>query len=178
MSTGRFCRRSCAPDPFAHREPVHVRHVHVEQDDAGQRVSGKQTDGRRAGVDRLGGHAPALQQPDQDLAIHGVVVDDQGVAPIQAGKLRCRLCRELDAQVQRKEEGAAMAGFAFDPEPSAHQLHEAVGYCQAEAGTTVLARGRGVFLGEGIEDVGLLFRGDADARITDRDADRGALSVQ
>ena len=55
----------------------------------------------------------------------------------------------------------------------AHHFHQPLRNRQAETRAAVAARGGTIGLGEGVKDVGLLFRRDADPRVAHRDVDRG-----
>src|SRR5690606_4927234 len=66
-------------------------------------------------------------------------------------------------QIQR--EGAAHARCAAEPQLPAQQMRQLSADGETEARATVLARGTGVGLLEGLEDDALFLRRDADARI-------------
>ncbi len=62
---------------------------------------------------------------------------------------------------------------AFDLNDAVHHLNELFGNSQPESGAAVLARRRSICLSKGVEQVGLILRRDADAGITDFEAEFG-----
>src|ERR1700694_4843977 len=74
-------------------------------------------------------------------------------------------------------EGAAGSGDALYPDFSAHQMKDAHGDGQPQSGASVLARGGAVRLFEGMEDLFLLFEGDAYAGIADGKLQHQALLI-
>ena len=147
-------RRDCGRD----REPVHVRHVRVEQDElerpARRRAAAVSASmAARPLATAVGRHAPARDLLGENAPVDVVVVDDQHVemrraaAPAGAGSGSVGDV-ERDGEMER----AAGAGVALDPDPSAHQLHERGRDRQAEAGAAEPARRRSVGLTEGLED--------------------------
>ncbi len=64
-------------------------------------------------------------------------------------------------------EGAALTHLALDADLTAHQLHEPAGDGQPQAGAPVLARGGGIGLAEGGEELAPGQRRDADAGVLD-----------
>ena len=71
----------------------------------------------------------------------------------------------LASKLGREGEGAAPARLAVHGDRAAHQGHQPGGDGQAQAGAAILARGRGVLLFEGPEDLLLFVGRDADARV-------------
>ena len=90
----------------------------------------------------------------QNLARGGVVVDDEHAEP---GELRRHTLTGLlcgtDAQPEREIERRADARLAFEPDATAHQLHQPAADGEAQAGAAVLARRRHVGLGERLEQL-------------------------
>ncbi|MPN58795.1 hypothetical protein SDC9_206510 [bioreactor metagenome] len=72
-------------------------------------------------------------------------------------------------RAELKEEGGAFALDAFNLNLAAHLHHDHIGYGQPQTGAAEFARGGGVGLGKGFEELLLLLPADADARIPDRD---------
>ncbi len=62
---------------------------------------------------------------------------------------------------------AAPSRFRFHPDPSAHEVHQAPGDAQTQAGAAVAPCHGGIGLGEVVEDGADLVAGDADARVHD-----------
>jgi len=65
------------------------------------------------------------------------------------------------------EEGGAPAFLAFEPDASVHGFRKAFADGEAEARAAEAAGGAVVRLGEGLEECGFRFLGDADARVMD-----------
>src|SRR5580700_10080604 len=76
----------------------------------------------------------------------------------------------LKSEAGGEGEGAASARRAVNGDLAAHEGHQPGGDGQAQAGATVLARGRGVLLLEGPEDALLLLLRDADASVAHGEA--------
>ena len=79
----------------------------------------------------------------------------------QAGRLF------LTAKPGVESESTAFARLALDAYFAGHQVHEAHGDRQAQAGAAKFARGGGVGLGERAKEAGLLFGRHADAGVAD-----------
>ena len=80
-------------------------------------------------------------------------------------------------EFEGEEEGRTFARFAGEVELTAHQLDEAAGDGQAEAGTAVFAGNGGIRLAEGFEDAGFLLAGNADTAVFDFEADNGTVAL-
>ena len=78
---------SMPPDLACEREPVHLRHHHVEDGDVERLAFLDPSERLGGGRDRHGLHAPRSRVASHDLAVRGVVVDDED--PL-AGELRQR----------------------------------------------------------------------------------------
>ena len=90
-----------------------------------------------------------------------------------SGAIACAADGGLDplgrTRIGREMEGASLAHFAVDPDPSLHQFDQLRGDGKSQAGAAETPRGRGIGLAERFEDpLSRLSRGDADARIAHR----------
>ena len=162
-------------------EAVHVRHLHVHQN---QRVS------RRARlIQRLpavGRHIDrqtgTVQQFQRDFTVDRLVFGKQnagaGVRPAQlrfnalgAGSLHFGGHGTVAAlQAGGKPEAAAHPRRTLRTDLAAHQFRQSPGDGQPEAGAAVAARDRGVGLFEGLEQALQLFRLDPDTGVGHREA--------
>ena len=153
-------------------KPVDVGHLAVGDHDVKllRPVGGaseKSQCARRVG-DRRRCHAPAREHLVEDAAIGGIVIDHEHAQALERFPAdRARRGRGL---VRRVEVGgemkrAALADGAFDPHPAVHQLHEPLRDRQTEAGAAIAARGGAVRLREGLENLFLLLRRNADAGV-------------
>ena len=83
---------------------------------------------------------PAAQHFRRYLLVDQIVLDDQDIQMTQVGIRRGRggyaFCRHIgsNGQVDRDEEGAALAGRALDPDLALHQCQQTVADREAEAG--------------------------------------------
>jgi hypothetical protein len=154
-------------------QAVDVRHAAVEEHEREGAAPGgavpEGVHGRHAvaGGRRL--HLPAAQPLHEDVAVGGVVIDDQYREVAERGRrLRGRLRGvRLNPEAGGEGEGAALARLAVHGDPPAHQGHEPGSDGQSKAGAAVLARRRGVLLLERLEDCCLLLGRDADAGVGD-----------
>jgi hypothetical protein len=97
----------------------------------------------------------------------------------------CAVRRRFGAQgnpvaaLQRyhEPEKAAFARPAFDADTATHQLHQASGDHQAEAGAAVSTRGRGIDLFEGMEQARQFVGCDAYAGVFDLEAHQQVLAL-
>ena len=153
-------------------QAVGVGHAGIEQD---QRVGPAQAEGAPEGIQgrqpvahshRL--HPPRPEPLLQDAAVGGVVVHDEHAQVAELGRWpggdRLRAGR-LPPEPRREGEGAAPARPAVHGDLPAHEVHQPGGDRQAQPGSTVPPRGRGVLLLEGPEDPLLPLGGDADAGV-------------
>src|SRR5438309_5455469 len=86
----------------------------------------------------------------------------------------------LPPELGREREGAAAARLALHRDRAAHELDQAGGNGQSQAGAAIPPRGRSVLLLERPEDLLLLVQRDADAGVAYREAQsakRGARSA-
>ena len=164
-------------DQRAGLQAVQARHLPVDEDRIEGGVAVLQAgQGRLAAVGQHDLPAQPLRHAPHQLARDQVVIDHQhvqldGLAQTQRRHLRAAVFiahRQLDAEM----EAAAATDFAVQPQFAAHQAHQAPADRQAQAGTTEAARGRGFGLREAAEDVLLVFRRNADARIAHRHVQR------
>jgi len=170
-------------------ETVHLRHLHVHQDQVEGFVAG--------GGDRLAtvpgvehGVAALLEEGRGEGAVDHIVLGEQDAQAdggnrfaslgIRSGGFpSCR--RVLGGTCGRRQagrrhypepggkvKGRSFAGSAFDPDPPAHPFNQLRGNGQSQPGAAVVPRGRTVHLGKRLEDHRLLFRWNADPRVRDR----------
>ena len=113
---------------------------------------------------------------DQTVCV--VVVHDEDTAA-RNGRGRRRLLHQGGGGGQAYDEGkcAASAWGALDVECAPHQLHQLFADAQAEACAAVFAGGRRVPLGEAFEDTVEHARGNPDARVGDRTAERAGICL-
>src|SRR5260370_18447161 len=71
-----------------------------------------------------------------------------------------------------EEERAAASSLAFDPDATAHHLHQPGADCKTKPGAAMFARSRSVGLAEGLEDERLFLGWDADTGILHGEAQR------
>ncbi|MCZ7635871.1 MAG: hypothetical protein M5U12_07395 [Verrucomicrobia bacterium] len=118
----------------------------------------------------IGDHAPAAEGLEEDTAAAGMVVDDERAQPQQRGwRTRRTAGRGAGWQLEGDGEGerGADVEFAGDLELAAHEADELAGDGQAQAGATVLARGRAIGLTERFEDALAVLGGDAGTGVLD-----------
>ena len=180
---------SAVTDLLAGLPAVQARHLPVDENGIEGGTVFLQTDqGRRAAVGQ--GHLPA--QPSghasHQVARERVVVDHQhaqgdGLAQAQRRPFATALFAAVfiamfvavfipDRQLDLEVEAAAAALRAVQPQPAAHQAHQALADRQAQPGAAEAARGRGLGLREAAEDALLILGRDADARIAHRHLQR------
>ncbi len=105
----------------------------------------------------------------------GIVLDDQDLAPV-LGPIRLAALEgpsgfhHRDHRQMHGKDGS-LPGLARDLDITAKEDRETAAEGQAQSGSTVLPRGGFIRLREFLEDAVHLFRGHADARIRDREAD-------
>ena len=95
----------------------------------------------------------------QDLAVRGVVVDDQDAQPLQVGAswFDRAAAAERRPEARTEPEGAPLAGLAVDANLATHQLDQPFGDRQPEPGPTIPAGRRAVGLRERLEQAGPAF---------------------
>ena len=81
-------------------------------------------------------------------------------------------------QHHRKVEAGALAGFALDPKPAAHEPRQPRADGQSESGAPVIARGRAVDLREGVENQLVLVLRDADAGVRHGELERTCRTLR
>src|ERR1051326_7584435 len=82
------------------------------------------------------------------------------------------LLRDWDSERER----GTLADFGLDADLAAVEFDELARDVEAEAGALLAARGAGARLRVLVEDVALVFGGDADSGVGDRDADERAFA--
>ena len=173
---------------------VHYRHMHVRQHQ-GVTAGAPGLKALAAVFGAFAGVAGQGQLAGHDQAVGGVVVDDQHQAALGPGLfdagqgpgqetlgrvgrgLGFELSLHAPRQHQVQADGGAGPRRAVHADLAAHQFRQAPGDDQAQAGAAVATGGAALGLGEGLEQPGLLFRGDADAGIGDPEAQAVAVAV-
>ena len=163
-------------------DPVQARHQVIHQDHAvrqagilGLRQRGQACFARGHGV---GAHAQAAQHVGQRGARAGAVVHHQRTHARQGGMARGHGALAIgEAERSREGEAAAGARRAGGGDAAAHQLDQLARDRQAQAAAAVLAGGRAVGLGEGLEQAPDLLRAHADAGVGHREFERHAAVV-
>ena len=92
--------------------------------------------------------------------------------------LRSRHGLAVQAEASREVEGAPLAHLALDPDAPTHQLDQPRGDGQPQPRAAEPPGGRGVGLGERLEDQPLLLRRDADARVPDGEVQDAGVRSQ
>ena len=182
MTSRRSAYDGVAPHRPGQVEAVAVGHRHVEQH-AVERVAGPHRRGERhlglVGADHcLGADPPPRQLLLEDQPVVLVVVDDQHPPTGQpaAGVLVVGVdarTRGL-AEVRGEPEDGAAAGVGLEPDLAAQRVDDLARDRQPEPGAAVPARGRGVGLGERLEEVVDLRGVDPDPGVGDAHAEPGA----
>src|SRR6516164_11084479 len=162
---------------LARFDAIDVRHLPVDEGDFVRlaRLSGAtdhfDTFRTRRRFVRDEGHA--RQHAREDRASLRIIVDNQdtAAAKVRLEKLPSRQHRAL-AQAGGEPECASFARLARDADLTAHQLRQPLGYGQPEAGTTVLAGGRGIRLRERLEQTPDLLLAQPDAGVAHREVNQ------
>ena len=132
----------------------------------------------------LGVEAGVLEHADGDHLVDVVVLDDED--PLLRAPGRTRLPDRADRaqhvagrgrEARGEAERAAAAGLALDGDPAAHGADQLAGDGQAEAGAAVPPGGRGVGLGEGVEEPLLGLARDARAGVGHRHQQLGVAGA-
>ena len=169
-------------DQLRGRKAVQVRHAPVHQDHV-ERLSLPDRlinacQGLLPARHPLGLPAQRVGGAQQQFTGYRVVIGDQqaqvGVQGV-AGRTQTGLLGHFQFDIE--PEAAALADLALHPQLAAHQLDQALADHQAQAGTTETPGGRGLGLGEAVEDTGQLLGADADAGIAHRHAQGDALGI-
>ncbi len=151
-------------------QPVHLRHVHVENGEL-ERIARfgrpqRFAQGFRAAGDATHAHGPTGQLRVENLAVGLVVIHDQHAQAGQFGMTTRHPGQAPGArEIERDPEAGTLPGRAVDANTSAHHLHQALADRQPQPGAAELAGGRAVGLGEMLENLSLRLRRDADAGI-------------
>ena len=158
------------------REPVCLRHVQVDEGGIEHPIGGRFD--RLLGV--FGGSDLTANVPQiarEHVSAGRVVIDQQQPLPGQRALIglqtAARRLLERDVQPERR----ATAHGARHADSASHELDELLRNGKTEAGSTIAAGYRTVFLREGFEDPLEIRRVDADASVHDADADAG-LSIE
>jgi hypothetical protein len=72
-------------------------------------------------------------------------------------------------KARREPEGRALAKFTLDADFAAHQFDEVMRNRESQAGSSIMPRGGGISLREGLKQPALRFGAQANARINDFD---------
>src|SRR5437660_7434921 len=163
---GPVGQRLVALDPADRLVPVQAGHAPVHEDEVVRRRRVGLPDGRD-GFGGGGDHVDAAHDGPQwllqDLAGGGIVVDHEHAETREAfGDDPAGGPGGAQLEPGGEGERAARAGLALQPDAPAHQLDEPPRDREPEPGAAVLARGRHVGLGEGLEEAGRLLSGHAD----------------
>ena len=178
----RFAERRVLPDGAGEILAVHLGHVIVREHDLkgrllayglahqAQRLLGRGD----AGV----GDIPARQAFAQDLTIHRVVVDYEHSDSRQIrGGTRLDSAPTGAQKRQREVERRPLSQRGLHPDRAPHHLHELLADRQPQPGPSELSGGRGVHLGELVENRLLVCLGDSDPGVGDRYLDERFSSV-
>src|ERR1019366_1738666 len=165
------------------REAIHLRHVSVGQKQgyrlAGLRALAHQDQCAPRAIGHQHVYSVLGEDGSQDAAVGLVVVHHQELRVL--GNVRAQELggarQERHAHVRREVETTAVAGLALHPHVAAHHLHQAHRNGEPQAGAAVLARGGTIGLREGFEDLLLLLRRDADARVAHREVQEQRVVV-
>ena len=138
-------------------EPVHVRHVRVEQDELERPVASARPPSSASTAARPLATTVAVipQRLTCSARMRRLTSLSSTISTSRCGGRgigRLGLGRVGDVERDGEMKRAAGARLALDPEPSAHQPHERGRDRQAEAGAAEPARRRSVRLTEGFED--------------------------
>ena len=123
------------------------------------------------GLHRAHAQAPVGQQHGQAQAQPRIGAEQEQAAA--RGSAVVGRGRHVAGGLQQRDlepEGGAVAGLGFDADAPAHEVDDALGDRQAQAGAAVEAGGGGVGLAEGLEQARLRTGGDADAGVADFEA--------
>ena len=168
VATGHFA------DALACLPAIHPGHLEVHEDGIKWRLRGHRTfpHGSHGQVCTGGGfHRPAqgLNGVAQHVARDAVVVDDQNVEIARhgggRGSWRWLVLHFSQWEPDLKMEGTPLAQRAVDGQGAAQQTHHPAGNRQTQPGAAIAARGRRLGLRKAAEDVGLVFRRNADAAV-------------
>jgi hypothetical protein len=136
-----------------------------------------QTSPRRVPVDDRRAHSPRRHLVLEDLAVRGVVVDDQHVqARGPDPRRRRRRTFVLPGQPEGEGERASPPLLAGHADLAAHELDKLPADGEAQPAAPVDASGRGVGLGERLEQHRAAPRTDPDTGVDDLDAHENALA--
>jgi hypothetical protein len=105
-------------------------------------------------------HPPARELLAQNLAVSGVVIDNQRAygGGIENVPRRDGSGVELLFQPHGKVKGGALTRLAFHVDLAVHQFDELTGDCQSQPGAAIAAGGGTIGLGERLEQSRLGFR--------------------
>ena len=180
---GRFVADGL-PDLPRGLDAVHAGHLPVHQDQvvgfSSCMLHPHHLHALLAGGCRFAVDAHLAQDNAGVLAGHRIIVNHQhlhlvGVKLSLPGQTVLFVLSSGDAQGDGDREGGSFALYALHVDVAVHQVHQAPGDGHAETCTSVLVRGRGILLAEGIENLRQILAAHADARIAYDKAQGGFL---
>lgn len=120
-----------------------------------------------------GAALPCLELLLKDLAVGGIVIDDEGVMMEEGRQLGGRLgsLGGIDLEADGKPESGALTGLGLEADVAAHEFGELFGDGEAEAGAAELSGSGIVGLSEVIEEIGLVLFRDAHPGIANGEAE-------
>ena len=151
-------------------QTVHAGHLQIHED---QVKAGMSDFLQRLGTTggNVGFVPKRTEHAGSEFLIEAVIVDDQYPEPMNflVGDLRDEIfCSRGECECQL--EGCALASFTVQVKLTTEQLHQTLGYGQAQPGTAKVALVGGINLGEGFHDALLVGRADTHSRVLDVDA--------
>ena len=162
-----------APTP-RHRKAIQSRHAQVEQHQHRIALARIPRQRRLATVDRRHRVAQATEHGVGHFAIDVIVVDHQDMLATAERQGRGGEGRSLERrgawQRQLEPEAGTLARALLEAQSPAHQLDQPPRDRKPESGTAEAARGGGIALGKGLEQLGGLFFTDSDAGVIDLEA--------
>ena len=147
-------------------------HLHVEEDEVERLAVGLGRRGERhparARVRLRARHPPPGGEPDEDVPVDRVVVDDEHAPPLEDGLVGLEEHAALEfSDLGVERERGPRAHLALDRDLPTHHLGKAARDREAQPGPPVLARRRGVGLRKALEHGGELVRRDPDSCVLD-----------
>ena len=158
--------------------PVHIRHLPVDEDEVIGIHPGlaklHQLQSLRTARNRFGGNAGFFQHQFCMLTGHGVIVNDEnahfmGLYLLIVSGVHSVGIHEGDGDGK----GGADALFTLHINVPVHQLHNVFGDGHAQAGAAETVGDGGIFLGEGVKQMGKKVFAHADAGVGDGEAESG-----
>jgi hypothetical protein len=152
-------------------QPVHSRHLHVEDDEveaaAGKNALLQHGEGPGTALHRRHPEPPVAELLAQDLPVGGIVVHHEHPASEQTrgGGGRHRRLPGLTLEASGEPEGAPTSGLALEVDRPPHELDEPPGDREPQPRPPEAPGRRAVGLHEGLEQAGLHVGCDADAGV-------------